>query len=307
MAATSVILCTRDRPAGCAAAVESILGGARAADELVVVDQSRGDDTRRALSAHIVAGRLCHLRSAQTGLSRGRNAGLRHATGDVLLFTDDDCIVPPEWVERMDYHVRRRPAIGAVLGPVVAPATPADAGYTPVFEPPEAMFVARPDRMPLAGPMGANMGFRRAALDAIGGFDELLGPGAALWSADDIDAVYRVLRAGFAVAIETEPAVHHLGFRSRRADDDLRHRRAAYRAIGAYYAKHIRCLDVAAARNLARQLFATSAQAPGNVRANPGRRRTYGLPMMLLGALASVRYPVDRHARKYRAVRRSAP
>ena len=56
---------------------------------------------------------------------------------------------------------------------------------------------------------GANMVFRREALEAIGRFDERLGAGTPLRSAEDVDAFFRVLEAGWTVVYEPQASVLH--------------------------------------------------------------------------------------------------
>ena len=58
--------------------------------------------------------------------------------------------------------------------------------------------------------IGANMAFRRRAIDAVGGWDELLGAGSRFDGAGDRDLVYRVLDAGFALLhLPDARVVHH--------------------------------------------------------------------------------------------------
>src|SRR3954463_4274307 len=70
--------------------------------ELVVVHDSRGDETERLLDEHPLhaAGVLRHRRlEAGTGSpSRQRNVGWRMARAPLIAFTDDDCRPEPEWL-----------------------------------------------------------------------------------------------------------------------------------------------------------------------------------------------------------------
>src|SRR5260370_20181929 len=68
---------------------------------------------------------------------------------------------------------------------------------------------------------GANMVYRRAALQALGGFDVNLGPvGGRRFCNEDVDMVRRVLQSGRAVAYDPRLAVFHRipSARMRRAD-----------------------------------------------------------------------------------------
>lgn len=99
----SAVVCTRDRAAalrrGLASFLELNLDGA--VFELVVVDNGSADETASVITGFAAQApfpvRL--VAEPEPGLSRARNCGLRHATGDLILMTDDDCYVQPEWVQ----------------------------------------------------------------------------------------------------------------------------------------------------------------------------------------------------------------
>src|SRR6202044_1734457 len=57
--------------------------------------------------------------------------------------------------------------------------------------------------------VGANMAFRRAALDRIGGFDVALGAGTPTSAGEDTLALTLVLRAGFEIAYEPAALMWH--------------------------------------------------------------------------------------------------
>jgi hypothetical protein len=60
--------------------------------------------------------------------------------------------------------------------------------------------------------VGACMAIRRSLLTALGGFDEELGAGAQLYSAEDTDIAVRALLAGFYVCETPDAAVYHYWF-----------------------------------------------------------------------------------------------
>ena len=83
---------------------------------------------------------------------------------------------------------------------------------------------------------GANLSFRREALQAIGGFDPELGAGTP-FPCEDIDAVASVLWAGYRGRYDPRPVVLH---HHRRREPDVPRLRAGYdRGRGAYYAKFL--------------------------------------------------------------------
>src|SRR5689334_17038360 len=78
--------------------------------EIIVVDDGSDDD-----SAAVAAGRGAHvIRQGKKGAAAARNRGIQEAQGDVILFTDADCVADREWVERLSLPLREQAASGAV-------------------------------------------------------------------------------------------------------------------------------------------------------------------------------------------------
>ncbi len=93
--------------------------------ELLVVNNNCTDDTDAVLSHHAGHLPLCRLFEPRPGLSNARNCALDAARGDLVLFTDDDVLVPDHWFA--DYVAAARQNAHAVFfgGPI-----------EPVFETP---------------------------------------------------------------------------------------------------------------------------------------------------------------------------
>jgi hypothetical protein len=83
-------------------------------------------------------------------------------------------------------------------------------GMVPTFDPSSNRNMARERRGIVFG-MGANMSARRALFDRIGPFDELLGVGASLMSAEDLDISLRAYAAGLTIHADHRPVVVHAG------------------------------------------------------------------------------------------------
>jgi glycosyltransferase involved in cell wall biosynthesis len=58
-------------------------------------------------------------RTARGGAGGARNAGLAEAAGEFVAFTDDDCLVPSEWLSSFLDAFRRFPSASAVGGPLM--------------------------------------------------------------------------------------------------------------------------------------------------------------------------------------------
>ncbi|HEX7355223.1 MAG TPA: glycosyltransferase [Mycobacteriales bacterium] len=217
-----MILCSRDRSELLAEALPAVLAAVRPVDEVVVVDSaSRDDGVARAAEAAGVR----VLRCEQPGLSRARNLGWRSTSRPLLLFTDDDCRPLAGWATAAAAALAD-PRVGAVWGRVCA----AEEGGIPL----SVSERDGPSEYDGTGDLsaighGACMAFRRTALEAIGGFDDLLGVGAPLGSGEDKDAFWRVVRAGWVTRSAPDVAVTHVAWR-----DDAAARRVLYRyGVGA--------------------------------------------------------------------------
>lgn len=215
----SLIICTRNRAEPlrrCLAAVAAIIHDCDW--ELVVVDNGSTDATMAVIRSFAERQhfRVVAVSQPVPGLSNARNAGVAAARGDLLLFTDDDCYVTPDFLDAARAAFTD-PAIGFVTGRVR------------LFDPDDALVTINESIVPLhfaahaflaTGMVkGANLGFRRAALERIAPaglpFDSLLGAGARFPAGEDSDAAQRVALAGWAGAYDPALVVfHHHGRRN---------------------------------------------------------------------------------------------
>jgi len=115
---TSLLVAVRDEEDNIDACVESLTGQSFAALEVIVVDDCSTDGTRArllALKARHPALRLMFL-EANVGKKRALVAGLREAHGEILCFTDSDCILDAHAVEHVVEAFGADERIGAVSG-----------------------------------------------------------------------------------------------------------------------------------------------------------------------------------------------
>ena len=99
----SVVVATYNRADVLRENLQSVLNQDFDAYEAVYVDDGSTDDTPLALEEFraIHPERLRVLRVENGGQGLARNAGVNEARGELLLFTDDDVTVPPDWISRM--------------------------------------------------------------------------------------------------------------------------------------------------------------------------------------------------------------
>src|SRR5262245_7608869 len=92
----SVALVTRNRADQALACAKTILSN-DGFEQLFVIDQSDDHETNVAIGT-LSDARLRYIRTELRGVTSGRNLGVDLAQGDVIAFTDDDCLVAPDWI-----------------------------------------------------------------------------------------------------------------------------------------------------------------------------------------------------------------
>jgi glycosyltransferase involved in cell wall biosynthesis len=213
----SVVICTRDRPDELARCLGSLPEQTRPPSEVVVVDNASREGRTRELA---MAAKAIYVREDQPGLDFARNAGIRAASGQIIVYTDDDARLHPRWLERM-VAAFDDSRIMAVTGQVM-PAeleTPAQChfetfwplgrGYCQIdYE--SAFFKTDQTTGCPAWEIGtgASMAFRREIFDQIGFFDERLDVGQAGCSGDS-EYWHRVLTHGWVCRYEPSAVVFH--------------------------------------------------------------------------------------------------
>ncbi|MGH9076248.1 MAG: glycosyltransferase family 2 protein [Acidimicrobiales bacterium] len=298
----AIVVCTRDRPVDLRRCLASVAGGRPGGCGLIVVDQSATDasaDVVAEVSAEL--GGIDYIRSDRSGLSAARNQAAAAAEVELLLFTDDDCEIDSESVREWWRIFSADPSLGIGFGRVTTP--PFDpAGVIPSFDPGPGtrawdlrLFAHGAETVG----MGANMVVRRQAWAAAGGFDELLGAGAAFPAAEELDLAFRLLRRGWRLAHAGGPLVMHHGYRAPAEASSLGKGYSA--ATAAMYAKHVRCGDARALLLMARETAHLVARV---IRCVVRGARPLGLNSLLAflaGIGRSAAHPVDRRRRLYRA------
>jgi glycosyltransferase involved in cell wall biosynthesis len=167
--------------------------------EVILVDDGSTDDTAY-IAAQFPQIRYIHQRNQ--GLSHARNTGAAAATGEVLAYTDSDCMADVDWL----YHLIST-LVGANYAAVGGP------NYTPPAQNWVQACVAAapggPSHVLLTDTVaehipGCNMAFYRWAFDSVGGFDvEYRKAG------DDVDFCWRLQQLGCVVAFSPAASVWH--------------------------------------------------------------------------------------------------
>jgi glycosyltransferase involved in cell wall biosynthesis len=294
----SALVCTCSRDRLVANTVSSILANAHANFELIVVDQSRDNETEEALARFRPDHRFKYLKSATIGKGNALNVGLRETRGAIVAITDDDCTVPPDWLTAFASIFAANARVAVAFCRVEAGEHDRKAGFVPDYVlHGERLLTSMHDARNVHG-MGAGVAVRRSMIEDIGGFDPMLGPGSRFPSGDDRDVGIRALVAGYYIYETSSIAVKHFGFRTWQQGKQLARR--DFLAIGAAYSKLLRCGHVGLAYIPAWE-FAKYALWPP-IRDLLHLRQPQGLVRIsafLEGFIKGLRTPLDRATMRF--------
>jgi GT2 family glycosyltransferase len=202
----SVIVCTYNGSRTIRDCLDALLRLEYTNFEVIVVDDGSTDAT-----AEIVCKYPVHLISTENrGLSSARNTGLEAAAGEIVAYLDDDAYPDPHWLTYLAAAFIHG-TYAAVGGPNIPPAGDGPIADCVSNAPGGPVHVLLSDQEAEHIP-GCNMGFRKAALGAIGGFDPQFRV-----AGDDVDVCWRLQKKGWAVGFNPAAMVWHHRRNSVRA------------------------------------------------------------------------------------------
>ncbi len=201
----TVAICTRNRAALLEKAVRSVLPQLAGDTELLIADSASTDETP-AVAARLASSgpRITIYREAKPGISTARNAALKQARGEFVLFLDDDETAEPDWLATYQRFLSAPPSekIAVVGGAVLNEyeiALPRWANVGATFNCGDL-----PKCLPYRGSLyGGNAAYRRETALAVGMFDTQLSRG------EDSDLMLRLQDAGHEIWWLPGAAIRH--------------------------------------------------------------------------------------------------
>ncbi len=223
----SVVIPSYRRPEHLLKCLVGLQEGIRLPDQVVIVLREVDEVSQRLVqqwcAANDLGQRVDVVQVSEPGQIKAMNRGLDAATGDVVCFTDDDCIPRPEWLQRLAGHYGD-PAVGGVGGRDVVhhgdqqvPARHCSVGRITWT----GKIIGNHHCAAISEPIevdhlkGANMSFRQAL---VSGFDENLAGGSSCLN--DTEASLAVTAQGFRLVYDPEAIVDH--YPAQRFDESTR-------------------------------------------------------------------------------------
>jgi GT2 family glycosyltransferase len=177
--------------------------------EVIVVDDASADGTEEMVRREF--SQVRYLRQAvNRGPAAARNHGIEAATGEIVAFTDDDCLVPSHWLGQLLNGYRRYPQVAGVGG--YLEPLPEVRGRNVYARYEWFMAQYKGDVLPeeyvggseTPGGGTSNMSYRRRVLLDVGGFDEAF-PFAA---GEDADLKKRICDRGYSLVYIPVGVIH---------------------------------------------------------------------------------------------------
>ena len=194
----------------CADKIKSLLDSLMKIDyikkkfEVIVVDGNSTDDTREIVSQYPVI----LLTEERKGLNAARNTGLEHSKGEIIAFTDGDCVVPKNWLIKIVENFQDK-NVGCVGGSASRYyddflSQYSDESIMPVLRRFKKKKILNKVKPPLQYPAGCNMAVRREVFNRVGVFDESIEFGF-----DEDELVERICRAEYKMVLDPEVSIAH--------------------------------------------------------------------------------------------------
>ncbi len=205
----SIIVPVYNRPDEIADLLASLAKQTDKGFETVIVEDGSTVRCEEQCEAYKEKTRVKYYYKDNEGRSIARNYGIVRADGDYLIFVDSDCILPPDYIEKLRDSLNANPS-DCFGGP--------DAAHESFSDTQKAINYAMTSFLTTGGIRGGkvcmekftprtfNMGFSRKVYEKVGGFREMF--------SEDIDMSTRIRLAGFSITLYPDVAVFH----KRRVD-----------------------------------------------------------------------------------------
>ena len=232
----SVVVCAYNAERTMDACLESLRTLNYPDYEVIVVNDGSKDRTLEISERHKAvydadpAGpRMLIISQENKGLSIARNVGAQAASGEIVAYTDSDCVPDPDWLAFLVYKFVRSGFV-AVGGPNFPPPEPHLVPAAVAASPGGPTHVLLNDEVAEHIP-GCNMAFTKKALEEIGGFEPVFAA-----AGDDVDLCWRLQNRGYPIGFSPAATVWH--YRRNTVKAYLKQQMGYGKAEALLYFKH---------------------------------------------------------------------
>jgi glycosyltransferase involved in cell wall biosynthesis len=201
----SLIIPLFNRPQEIRELLESLILQSDSNFDIVIVEDGSTQKSDSIINEFRNKLRIDYFYKENSGPGLSRNYGAERAKGDYLIFLDSDCIIPPNYVTRVQAFLKSN-YVDAFGGP-----DRADESFTSIQK---AINYSMTSLFTTGGirgnaksiekfhPRSFNMGYSKKVFDATGGF-------SGMRFGEDIDMSIRLHQAGFSTALIPDAYVYH--------------------------------------------------------------------------------------------------
>jgi GT2 family glycosyltransferase len=213
MKKVSVIVATYMREDTIAQTIHGLLANTYPAYEVIVVDQTKSyfGNTAQELRNMLDRPNGKYITLSPSSLPFARNVGIRYASGEIVIFCDDDVRLDTNFIAN-HVHCYDDPTAGAVAGRVLTDGDEDNLQPGAIIAEllPDGMHHANfhsSERREVPFGRGCNMSFRREIFEKVGLFDERYRGG---FFREETDLFARVRKAGYKILFEPLAVLEHL-------------------------------------------------------------------------------------------------
>jgi len=195
----SIVVTVKNEEENIAALLDSLLKLDFSGEiETIVVDGGSSDKTIQIVSNYP----FVKLITTKCNTSQGRNIGIKYSSGEIIAFTDGDCVVDRDWIKNIVKHFCKNSEIAVVGGSYL----PLDqngiiAKYLAIYQ--NTFFPTKSGFTTYQHIGTGNAAFRRKVVEKVEGFD----PGGENYEDDDLNL--RISNLGYKLLFAEDVIVYH--------------------------------------------------------------------------------------------------
>ncbi|MFH1776656.1 MAG: glycosyltransferase [Candidatus Omnitrophota bacterium] len=195
----SVVVAAYNAAGTIAGVIECLLGQDYPKDklEVIIVDDGSTDETARLVKEYPVK----YIYQKNKGPAAARNLGWRSSTGEIVCFTDADCMAEKAWVSKLvsKYNSKRIAGVGGSYDIMNSKNLLACCLHEEILE----RHLHMPEEVNYLGAF--NVSYRRSVLEEVNGFDQSF----RIASGEDNELSYRIKKKGYSFIFDKNIKVSH--------------------------------------------------------------------------------------------------